>query len=303
MENNTNTIDLVQFRQMFPLASCLSMGDDVCLVNVRYDKSLRSLSHPCRFDGFLAFFCISGHIKVMINLTEFNVVENSLFVYLPGNIISISAIDENEKENLEFLVIAMTKEYVESLNVKTYKFIERRLQLQAKPFFLIRDGERMIAHKYVALAADILGSNLSYKRESISALVSSFFFIAGGIMEQDAGAVPERNPGRADRGRSVFEKFIELVSVYHVRERNVGFYAEKLCLTPKYLSKLIRSASGKGAPAWIDDYVILEAKNMLKYSDLPVKEIVSKLNFPNTSTFHKFFKARTGLTPLQYRKS
>ena len=47
---------------------------------------------------------------------------------------------------------------------------------------------------------------------------------------------------------------------------------------------------------------MLEAKNMLKYSDIPIKEIVSRLNFPNPSTFHKFFKAKAGLTPLQYRK-
>lgn len=309
MENNTHTVDLIRLRTLFPMSSCLNMGNDVSLINVRYDESLSFMQYPCRFDGFMAFFCISGRIRVMINLAEFDVVENSFFVYLPGNIISIPEVAEAEKANLNFMVIAMTNEYVESLNIKPYKIIDKRIQLQSKPFFLIRSGEKAVARQYVMLAKDILESNLAYKRESISSLLASFFFLAGGIMEQRAGEepatdlMPDKAVSRAGHGEVVFEKFIALVAEFHTRERSVGFYADKLCLTPKYLSKLVKAATGKAAPEWIDDYVILEAKNMLKYSDIPVKEIVARLNFPNAPAFHKFFKARTGLTPGQYRKS
>jgi len=72
-------------------------------------------------------------------------------------------------------------------------------------------------------------------------------------------------------------------------------------LTPKYLSKLVKTASGRSAPDWIDSFVILEAKNLLKYSDIPIKEVVYRLHFPNPSVFHKFFKAHTGMTPSEYR--
>jgi AraC-like DNA-binding protein len=81
----------------------------------------------------------------------------------------------------------------------------------------------------------------------------------------------------------------------------MAFYATNLGLTPKYLSKLIKQASGRSAPEWIDSFVILEAKNMLKYTDNSIKEIVYKLHFPNPSVFYKFFKAHTGMTPSQYR--
>jgi AraC-like DNA-binding protein len=83
----------------------------------------------------------------------------------------------------------------------------------------------------------------------------------------------------------------------------MAFYADKLCLTPKYLSTLIKQASGRSAPDWIDDFVILEAKNLLKYTGLAIKEIVYKLHFPNQSVFFKFFKAHTGLTPSEYRNA
>ena len=101
----------------------------------------------------------------------------------------------------------------------------------------------------------------------------------------------------------VFDQFIKLVSQNYTVHRNVGFYADKLCLTPKYLSKLIRDTSGRSAPDWIDSYVVLEAKNLLKYSNATIKEIVYTLNFPNQSVFYKFFKARTGMTPTEYRNS
>ena len=127
MENNTHTVDLIRLRTLFPMSSCLNMGNDVSLINVRYDESLSFMQYPCRFDGFMAFFCISGRIRVMINLAEFDVVENSFFVYLPGNIISIPEVAEAEKANLNFMVIAMTNEYVESLNIKPYKIIDKRI--------------------------------------------------------------------------------------------------------------------------------------------------------------------------------
>ena len=104
-----------------------------------------------------------------------------------------------------------------------------------------------------------------------------------------------------NRSRVTFDNFIRLVSENYTKYRNVGFYADQLCLTPKYLSKVVKNFSGKSAPDWIDAYVILEAKNLLKYSDLAIKEIVYRLNFPNQSVFYKFFKTRTGITPSQYR--
>jgi AraC-like DNA-binding protein len=108
---------------------------------------------------------------------------------------------------------------------------------------------------------------------------------------------------RSARLNQIFERFIALVNEYHCSERGMAFYADKLCLTPKYLSTLIKKASGRSAPDWIDDFVILEAKNLLKYTDLAIKEIVYKLHFPNQSVFFKFFKANTSLTPSEYRNA
>ena len=298
-----NTISLAQFRKLFPVSDCLSMGDDLSVINVRYDSGLRVLSHPSRFDGYLAFFCISGHLRMMINLTEFDVVENSLFINLPGNIIRVSKLDLDQKAKLHFIVVAMTRDYMSGLKMDINKLIERSMFILKSPCFILNEEEKKVAKEYLKLAREVLRSSLRYKRECISSLLSSIFYLAGGMMEQcisESGAVSDMRT--SDRSKVIFDRFINLVTEHHMTERGMAFYADRLCITPKYLSKLVKNATGQSAPEWIDAYVILEAKNMLKYSDLPVKEVVSRLNFPNSSSFHKFFKAKTGMTPVQYRK-
>ncbi len=315
VETSVYTIGLAQFSRLFPVSERVCMGDDLCLVDAGYDGSLSVLTHPCRFDGYLAMFCVSGRMKVMVNMTEFDVTENSLFVYMPGNIISVPEIGEDQRAGLRVILIAMTKEYMGSLKTDVPNLIWNGQVFLGNPFFVIKDGEKKIAERYMTLAVDILESNLSYKRESISLLLSSVFFLAGGVIEQrlnDAGTDRKSGPSsghrtkaicRPDRSKEVSDKFLGLVAEYHTKERLVSFYAGKLCITPKYLSRLVKQATGKSASDWIDDYVILEARNMLRYTSLPVKDIVSGLSFPDSASFYKFFKSRTGMTPLQYRRS
>ena len=82
---------------------------------------------------------------------------------------------------------------------------------------------------------------------------------------------------------------------------DIGFYARQLCITPKYLTTLIKRISGQSVSEWIDNYVILEAKTLLKYSTMSIQEIAYYLNFPNQSFFGSYFKRNTGMSPSQYK--
>ena len=100
---------------------------------------------------------------------------------------------------------------------------------------------------------------------------------------------------------SIVERFIELVRQHYREERQIGFYADKLCITPKYLSKLVKENTGRSAGEWIENHVILDARAMLQSSDMTIQQIATSLNFPNQSFFGKYFKRATGLSPKQYR--
>jgi AraC-like DNA-binding protein len=99
----------------------------------------------------------------------------------------------------------------------------------------------------------------------------------------------------------LFTSFYNLVLLHHRESHEVGFYADKLCLTPKYLSTVIKASTGKTAYEWINDYVILEAKALLK-SDMTVQQISDSLSFPNQSFFGQSFKRHTGMSPSEYRR-
>ena len=108
-------------------------------------------------------------------------------------------------------------------------------------------------------------------------------------------------PVRTTRQRQMMEQFIKLAINDHAREHLVGYYADKMCVTPKYLSKIVKETSGRSVPEWLNELLILDAKNMLRHSDMTIKEISALLNFPSQSFFFRFFKNHTGLTPTQYR--
>ncbi len=98
------------------------------------------------------------------------------------------------------------------------------------------------------------------------------------------------------------EEIVNLVKAHFRKEREVGFYAAKLKLTPKYLSKLIRDNSNKSVNEWINDYILLEAKALLKSTNMTIQQISDELNFPSQSFFGKYFKRLAGVSPRDYRK-
>ncbi len=96
---------------------------------------------------------------------------------------------------------------------------------------------------------------------------------------------------------------MRLVRKHFRYERTVGFYADKLCISPKYLSLVVKEATNRSAAQIIDEYVILEAKNLLRFSGKNVQQVAYELNFPNQSSFGKYFKHLTGMSPTEFQNS
>ncbi|MDR3269494.1 MAG: helix-turn-helix domain-containing protein [Tannerella sp.] len=104
------------------------------------------------------------------------------------------------------------------------------------------------------------------------------------------------------RKEELFGKFLTLLAKHCKEEHDVSFYAGKLCITPQYLSLALKEQSGRSASRWIQDALIVEAKGMLKSPRVSVQEVANELNFPDQSTFGKFFKKHTHLSPVAFRK-
>jgi len=100
---------------------------------------------------------------------------------------------------------------------------------------------------------------------------------------------------------TLLENFLNLVRTHHKEERELKFYAQKMSISPKYLSKIIKETSGRPANDWIDDHVALEAKALLKSTNINIQQISEELNFPSQSFFGKYFKRVTGMSPSEYK--
>jgi AraC-like DNA-binding protein len=117
-------------------------------------------------------------------------------------------------------------------------------------------------------------------------------------------AVKEQEKTLSDgggRAYEIFRKFISLVNCNAVKERNIAFYADTLCISPNYLCSLIKQASGETVMQWIDKQIVLEAKALLLRGGSSILEISETLNFANPSFFSKFFKRQTGMTPGEFK--
>jgi AraC-like DNA-binding protein len=219
---------------------------------------------------------------------------------MPGNIFKLNEI-VGDDEDLHYVCVAMSKEFAANQKIDVNKTFSNAMSLLDNPSVPILPEEAVLMGGYLDMMGNVLKSDLAYRREAVQSLWISMLYVIAAMLDRRAKLAGDVS--HTNRSRMLFEQFIGLVAKYHTQYRNVAFYADQLCLTPKYMSKLIKTATGKSAPEWIDAYVILEAKNLLKYSSDTIKQIVFKLNFPNQSVFYKFFKSRTGMTPSEYRNS
>ena len=107
---------------------------------------------------------------------------------------------------------------------------------------------------------------------------------------------------QTNRKRSLFDKFVNMQSA-HPDRREVAYFAEAMCITPKYLSSIINSVTGMTAKEFIHKSIIAELKQTLRSTDASVKEIAEQFDFPSGSNMCRYFKAHTGMTISTYRES
>ena len=296
------TFDIPTLLSQLPSSSYKALGDDFFLAHLTYDESMDFMKYPVRFDGFLVFFCIEGNFNLDINLHSYEVGESSLIIYTPGNIVRVKNADPEQLGRLNFIIVASSDQFISDLKVDFSKLYEDSLLALETPCIKLSSGERSILKGYFDLTETLISSGIDNADKAIKSLGSSIFYLMGSLWKNRLDSAKlDRSLGTA-RSSVVYETFLKLVAEYHSSHKDVSFYADKLLVSPKYLSKLIKKVSGRTAAQWIDAFEVLDAKNMLKYSDLSIKEIAYKLNFASVPSFYKFFSKHVGMTPASYRE-
>ena len=137
-----------------------------------------------------------------------------------------------------------------------------------------------------------------YQKDALIALLRAFYFNSGYYFHQ----MQEQQQASQTRDQQIVDQFMQLAHTHCRQERRLEFYASKLCLSCKYMTNLVSARTGKSAGQWIHEYVALEAKALLS-SGMSAAAVADELHFPDPSTFGKFFRRQTGMTPAEYRKN
>lgn len=278
------------------------LGNDYIFSRINSKLAIPDDLHtPFRVNGLTFMLCVKGDIQIDINLNHYELGENMIVVTGPDNIIHAGKSEEAERD-CYFLFISsdFIRDTNIDLNVLSSAPASTRedfpvVRLEPEEADMILSFMNLI-HKNTQMNTDEI-----YVRSIARNLIASLCYqmIQFGAKRTDSSE-PERP--RSRRATYVFE-FKNLVHKYHRRERSVSFYAEKMFISPKYLSLIIKETTGRSAAEWIDEFVILEAKNMLRFSGKNIQQVAYDLNFSNQSSFGKYFKHLTGMSPSEYQRS
>jgi AraC-like DNA-binding protein len=136
-------------------------------------------------------------------------------------------------------------------------------------------------------------------KDAIPGIVHSLLVLANSFHSAQNGK--RKNPQRS-RSEEIAREFRKLVANHFAQHKGVAFYARSLHITPKYLSEVLQAELGKSAKTFIDEFVTLEAKSLLKQTTMSIQEICYWLGFEDASHFTKSFKKLAKITPTEYRK-
>jgi AraC-like DNA-binding protein len=269
---------------------CYTIDDDFILVDKPVIAS--TFQYPFRMDVTACFFCISGISEGSINLKPYTANSPCMTTFLPGHIVEIKSISDN----FSGLFIIMSSKFTDSLMENASERLPLFLSVRDNPVIPLDEEtlKRLIEYfetlKRLAQAIDH-----PYRLEVVRYLTLAFLY--GSSLD----FYKVSNNRKMMHKEKLVENFLNLVSIHHKRQRELKFYAPKMNITPRHLSKVIKETSGRPANDWIDDHVILEAKALLKSTDMTIQQISDELNFPSQSFFGKYFKRVTGITPSEYK--
>lgn len=252
---------------------------------------------PSRLNALIIGVGTEGETSLTSNLQEFRLKKDSLFIFSPKHILQVQS---NNRFKAHLIVIA--PDFLKRINIDIKRMTPLFLQFGSLPCMELTHAESQSLRSFISMVEqELKGSETDFSSEIIGGLIAATIYKVGDILTHYLTEHPEVDSPIHNRAEEYFRQFTELLGEHYKHERSVGFYARQLCITPKYLTTLIKRISGKSVSEWIDNYVILEAKTLLKYSNMSVQEIAYYLNFPNQSFFGSYFKRNAGMSPSQYK--
>lgn len=249
---------------------------------------------PIRLEAVSIMLCTQGTATMVVDMTEYKIQENSLMVIQPMNFVQFTDHSEDFKSH----VVLCDPRVMEQVLPKMTSMLPMLMQHRMMPLQQLTPSEAAgISSFYTFVKLKLEDPYTPFQAQKVMCMLQAALFEIMDIRLAHSEKMPQHHTRREE----IMGRFIIEVCRHFQRERQVSFYAKKLCVTPKHLSSVVKEISGRTAGEWIDHYVVMEAKMLLGSTDLTVQEISTQLNFANQSFFGKYFKHHTGIPPTEFR--
>ncbi len=268
-------------------------GEDVIIIDEIQNLPENSTYYS---EYVLILICTDGKIQMLYDNQSVTVHQGEMFFGVPGSVLS----DYMLSTRFDCKLLAIKPSEATASQEMHSQIVNSMIYVKTHPVVKLSDEDSKMVFAYYNLICDsIRQSSHRYHKGEVRALLNAFLLKIHGVM--DVGMeTPEATA--TVHGDQIVEKFVWMVNEDCGRNRFVAYYAERLNITPKYLSSLVHTSLGRTPTSIIQMVTLKEIERRLRYSEESIKQISHAMNFPNTSFFGKYFKQLAGMTPNQYRK-
>ncbi|MDH6304799.1 AraC family transcriptional activator of pobA [Parabacteroides sp. PF5-5] len=259
---------------------------------------IQDRTEPVRINALFMILILKGTVEISLDYIPYTLTENSFATIMPTHVFQVGSVSESFKAK----ILLIDKSFLEEINTaKRSPSMTNYMLLRKNPIIAFEPEETEHVNKsFLILQQKIRLRTHSFHKEVLQNAFVAFLLELANIM---VGKKENIRPPVLSRKEELLNDFLQLLST-HAREQHiVTFYAEKLFITPQYLSLILKELTGKSANKWINEALIIEAKVLLKAPQATVQQVADMLNFSDQSTFGKFFKKHMGISPMEYRKS
>ena len=274
------------------------IGTDILLIEdanaIRAEKITEK--KPFKLDVSMAIIYDQGEAVSKINMKEYHIKAPAVLIVMHGHTIEpISYSDD-----LQGRTIVMSESFTERLFAGSTDVQAHSLytSIMSKPILNFEKDQNVFSMYYDLLLNVVKSPQSEFKIQSAQHLTLAMFY---GYSHMKHNLIID-NKGTT-RQEGIYSAFIDSLGDNYKNARDIGYYADKLCISAKHLSQVVKEVSGKTALEIIEEYVLTECKAMLLSTTMTIQEISDELNFPSQSVFGKYFKRLTGLSPKAYRKA
>ncbi len=254
------------------------------------------LHHPIRAKNCVVFICVNGSMRIKVNLVEYQIVPNDILTVLASNVMEVieSTIDTH------VAVISFSDKYFTPLFGYMEEFMGISNMIYNNPLsHLTEDVMQELIDIYTKMKNKLQQKDNPFRRFALKA----YSYVLCSMALEQFTQKPVEKISNSSRPVDLYNRFMRLLQKDFKLHRDIKYYARELNISPKYFSSIIKKISGKTAGEWIDEYVLLEARILLKTRQYTIQQVSDTLSFPSQSSFAKYFKAHIGCTPSHYQTS